>query len=361
MNHLTQANCDSEKSKSHQANEGLVSASWSRYRLLGFYFSALLVVFSVLGIWLKGINFGIDFSGGYITEFSTSQSIDESSIRNLLDDKIKGPYLLAASDNDTYWTIREPASKDDNALDQNDIPLSGSIEGSISSSTSSSVSEKEPTNSSESWLKELMSDTSLLEQGIQIIPFDSDYIGTQIGEELINQGGLAMLTALIIIMLYLSTRFEWRFALGSIIALFHDVVFVFGLFAWSQLEFNLTVLASLLAVIGYSLNDSIIVADRIRELMMYRKRSSLSLIIDRAIKSTLVRTSITSGTTLATVGAVWWLAGAPLQGFSVALFGGILVGTFSSICISSTFPELTGLDVDYYFQRSVEAESEGDF
>lgn len=206
-----------------------------------------------------------------------------------------------------------------------------------------------------------MEDTGLLEQGIQITPFDSDYIGTQIGEELVNQGGLAMLTALIIIMLYLSTRFEWRFALGSIIALFHDVVFVFGLFAWSQLEFNLTVLASLLAVIGYSLNDSIIVADRIRELMMYRQRNSLSVIIDRAIESTLVRTSITSGTTLATVGAVWWLAGSPLQGFSVALFGGILIGTFSSICISSTFPELAGLDVDHYFQRSVDAESDLDF
>jgi len=189
---------------------------------------------------------------------------------------------------------------------------------------------------------------------LAITLLDSDFIDTQIGEELVNQGGLAMLTALIIILMYLSARFEWRFACGAILALAHDLIFVLGVFAWSGVEFNLTVLASLLAIIGYSLNDSIIVADRIRELMRMNKTSGLSSIINEAVKSTLTRTLITSGTTLTTISAVWLLAGAPLQGFSIALFSGVFIGTFSSICISATFPELTGLDVDHYKNQQLE-------
>ena len=163
-----------------------------------------------------------------------------------------------------------------------------------------------------------------------------------------------MLTALIIILLYLSARFEWRFATGAILALAHAIIFVLGVFAWSGIEFNLTVVASLLAIVGYSLNDSIIIADRIRELMCSNYKHNISEVIDGAIKSTLTRTLITSGTTLSTIAAVWLLAGPPLQGFSIALFCGVFIGTFSSICISATFPEISGLTADYYHAKAEE-------
>ncbi len=297
----------------------------TRIRFIGLYLSITVIVVSLSGVFAKGLNMGIDFTGGFITEFSTSEPVSQNDMQEILGDKIQGNFILTSADKETNWMVRQPDT----------------IDG----------------NTSKSWIKELKDEASFQENAIQIEALDSDFIGTQIGKELINQGGLAMLTALIIIMLYLSARFEWRFALGAILALFHDVVAVIGIFAWTQLEFNLTVLASLLAIIGYSLNDSIIVADRIRELMRQNKDSTLSNLVNAAISSTLTRTLITSGTTLATMGSLWWLAGAPLEGFSVALFAGILLGTFSSIFISATFPELVGLDVEYYKVKKEQNES----
>lgn len=296
----------------------------TRIRFFGLYLTIALIVVSLFGVFIKGLNLGIDFTGGFITEFSTSEPVSQMDMQAILGEKIQRNFILTSADEETNWIVRQPDT----------------IDG----------------NTSKSWLRELKQEATFQESAIQIEALDSDYIGTQIGKELIDQGGLAMLTALIIIMLYLSARFEWRFALGAVLALFHDVVAVIGIFAWTQLEFNLTVLASLLAIIGYSLNDSIIVADRIRELMRQNKDSTLSNIINAAISSTLTRTLITSSTTLATIASVWWLAGVPLEGFSVALFAGILVGTFSSICISATFPELVGLDVEHYKEKKEQNE-----
>ncbi len=294
----------------------------TKARFIGLYLTMVFIVVALLGIFYKGINLGIDFTGGFITEFETSQTISQQDMQQLLDKKIDGNFILTSADKGARWFVRQP---DENANLQTD-----------------------KTNTSNTWLTELAKAEVFLTNGIIITPLDSDYIGTQLGDELIEQGGLAMLSALIVIMLYLWARFEWRFAAGAIIALFHDVLVVIGFFAWTQLEFNLTVLASLLAIIGYSLNDSIIVADRVRELMRVNHQTKLDDIINNAISSTLTRTMITSGTTLITIAAIWWLAGEPLAGFSVALFVGIVVGTLSSICISATFPELVGLDVEHY-------------
>lgn len=155
-------------------------------------------------------------------------------------------------------------------------------------------------------------------------------------------------------MLYLSLRFEWRLAAGSVIALFHDVIIVLGLFSWFGTSFDLTILASLLAIIGYSLNDSIIVGDKIREIMKRTNETNIDSIINLAIKSTIARTLITSGTTLATILAIWIFAGESLAGFSIALFSGVLIGTFSSIAISATAPQLLGLTADYYHKKEEE-------
>ncbi|WP_278381463.1 protein translocase subunit SecF [Pseudoalteromonas distincta] len=285
----------------------------TRLRFIGMLLSAILVLLSVFTLTQKGLNFGLDFTGGYLTEFTTSQSVELKELQSFIAKNHNGEFELTAQGN-SHFQLREApsASTTANSLDWQ-----------------SAVTQNDDINA-------------------QVL--SSAYIGSQVGDELFDQGCLAMFAAMIAVMIYLAVRFEWRLAVGSVVALVHDLILVLGLFSLLQIEFNLTVLASLLAIIGYSLNDSIIVGDRVRELLRVQSNNVLSpaTIINNAIKSTLTRTLITSGTTLATVASVWLLAGAPLQGFAIALFTGIVVGTFSSICIAATLPELLGLSAKNY-------------
>lgn len=305
------------------------SDSLSKFRFISLYFASALVIFSLLGLFTKGLNLGLDFTGGYLTEFSTEQTISQQKMTELLSAYLPDSFKLSSTDNGTYWSVQQADSG---------INLQG-----------------------EAWLTELSQ-----HNGLTITPQDAIYIGSQVGDELINQGGLALLASVLAILLYLSLRFEWRLAAGSVIALFHDVIIVLGIFAWFDILFDLTIVASLLAIIGYSLNDSIIIGDKVRELMKrnlgidpqlnphIKSNKNSDSIINLAIKATIVRTLITSGTTLATVLAIWIFAGESLAGFSIALFSGILVGTFSSITISATVPQLLGLSADYYQNKVAE-------
>lgn len=289
----------------------------SQIRIASAYFAAVLVFISLLGLFNHGLKLGLDFTGGYLTEFSTEQSISQHKMSELLTTYLPDSFELSSADKGTHWSVQQA---------DNDMSLKG-----------------------KAWLSEFSQ-----QSGLSITPQDSIYIGSQVGEELINQGGLALLTAMIVILLYLSLRFEWRLAAGSVIALFHDVIIVLGLFSWFGISFDLTILASLLAIIGYSLNDSIIVGDKVREIMQRGSETNIDNIINQAIKSTIARTMITSGTTLATILAIWIFAGESLSGFSIALFSGVLVGTFSSIAISATVPQLLGLTAGYYHNKEQE-------
>jgi len=294
-------------------NTFLKGEKGTRLRFIGMLLSAMLVLLSVFTLTQKGLNFGLDFTGGYLTEFTTSQSVELKELQSFIAKNHNGEFELTAQGN-SHFQLREApsASTAANSLDWQ-----------------SAVTQNDDINA-------------------QVL--SSAYIGSQVGDELFDQGCLAMFAAMIAVMIYLAVRFEWRLAVGSVVALVHDLILVLGLFSLLQIEFNLTILASLLAIIGYSLNDSIIVGDRVRELLRVQSNNVLSpaTIINNAIKSTLTRTLITSGTTLATVASVWLLAGAPLQGFAIALFTGIVVGTFSSICIAATLPELLGLSAKNY-------------
>lgn len=296
-------------------NYFLKGETGTRMRFMGLVLSAVLVLLSVVTLVQKGLNFGLDFTGGYLTEFTTSQSIELKQLKTFIAKNHNGEFELTAQGNNHFQLREAPA---------------------INQSAS---------NSSNDWQSAVTQSTD-----INATVLSSAYIGSQVGDELFEQGCLALLAAMVAVMLYLAIRFEWRLALGSVVALTHDLILVLGLFSLLQLEFNLTVLASLLAIIGYSLNDSIIVGDRVRELLRVKLNASISVssIINSAIKSTLTRTLITSGTTLATVASVWLLAGTPLQGFAIALFSGIVVGTFSSVCIAATLPELMGLSAKNY-------------
>jgi len=286
----------------------------SHFRIVSFYCAVIFVAIALSGLFSKNLALGLDFTGGYLTEFSTEKSVSQKQMNELLTSYLPEDFKLTSADEGTHWSVQQADKK-------------------------SSLKGKE-------WLANFA-----LHSELTITPQDAIYIGSQVGEELINQGGLALLTAIIVILMYLSLRFEWRLAAGAVIALFHDVLVVLGLFAWFGITFDLTILASLLAIIGYSLNDSIIVGDKIREIMKTNSEAKIDNIINQAIKSTLVRTMITSGTTLATIIAIWGFAGESLAGFSIALFTGVLVGTFSSIAISATVPQLLGLTADYYQQK----------
>jgi preprotein translocase subunit SecF len=163
----------------------------------------------------------------------------------------------------------------------------------------------------------------------------ADFVGPQLGDELLEKGGQAMLWVLVLVFVYIVLRFRWKFAAGAISALVHDVIITFGFFAWTGLEFNQSVLAAVLAVVGYSLNDTIVVYDRIRENFQQMRRGTAEAIINTSINQTLSRTIITAATTLLVLIALYLLGGETVSGFSVALIVGIVVGTYSSIYVAS--------------------------
>jgi preprotein translocase subunit SecF len=185
-----------------------------------------------------------------------------------------------------------------------------------------------------------------------------EFVGASVGDELTEQGGLAMLTALICILVYVAFRFEWRFAIGSVVALFHDVLLTLGLFSVLQLEFDLTVLAAILAVIGYSLNDTIVVSDRIRENFRKLREVLPEDVINISLTQTLSRTFITSITTLLVLAALFFKGGALIHGFATALLFGIFVGTYSSIYVASLVALGLGISREDLIPEVIEKEGE---
>ncbi|WP_228767357.1 protein translocase subunit SecF [Vibrio hibernica] len=278
--------------------------------------SILLMCVSLFFITTKGFNWGLDFTGGVVSEIQVNSKVTLSELNPLLEVGLGEKVSVVASEAPGRWIIRYSVPDD---LNRDSVSI-------------------------ESLLSPLSGDTKVLNTSI---------VGPQVGEDLANQGGLALLVSLLCIMGYLSIRFEWRLALGSLLALLHDIVFVLGFFALSQMEFNLTVLAAILAILGYSLNDSIIIADRIRDLLRLKPKESTADINNQAIAATFTRTMITSGTTLLTVSALWLLGGASLQGFSIAMFIGIIVGTWSSIAVGTSLPEVLGLKPEHYQVKSL--------
>jgi preprotein translocase subunit SecF len=266
-------------------------------RYYAIIFSALIVIASLFSITTSGLKLGIDFTGGTLVEAGYTENVDLPSIRAKLKDvgfnKSNVQYFGSANE----ILIRlEPQS--------------------ISSSKLSS-------------------------KIIMALGKDADirrveFVGPKVGEELTNDGGLAMLYALIGILIYVAFRFEYRFALGSITALVHDVIITLGVFSIFQLEFNLTVLAAILAVIGYSLNDTIVVFDRIRENFLSTRAVDSGEIINNALNQTLSRTIMTSLTTLLVLLALFFLGGEIINGFAIALLIGVGVGTYSSIYVASS-------------------------
>lgn len=298
---------------SEQINSlGFSEVCWSEIRWRGVLLSALLMCVSVLLITFKGFNLGLEFTGGitYVIQLQAAETLQamQESLSPIFEQL---PQLVPDVSYQT-WQLQFPL-------------------------------QDEQLQSVQQWLPSLQSN---LGQSVDLV--SSSMVGKQVGEQLFEQGSLALIGSAIAIMAYLSMRFEWRLALGAILALLHDVVIVLGLFVLFSIEFNLTALAALLAVIGYSLNDSIVIADRVRQNLKDKPAQATNISIDTAIRSTLFRTLVTSGTTLLTVSSIGLIAGGTLTGFAFALFSGIIVGSWSSLVIGTAIPEKLGLLPEHY-------------
>lgn len=266
------------------------------HRLHAAIFSLLLIVVSVLAIVLRGFNFGVDFTGGTVVEIAYPQTADLELIRTTLASNEHPPVEVQHFGTPKDVLIRFGPSEVVNQAE-------------LSNRIIASLREADP----------------------QLTVRRVEFVGPQVGEELRENGGLAVLYALLGILIYVAFRFEYRFALGSIIALVHDVILTLGFFSLIGLEFDLSVLAAVLAVIGYSLNDTIVIFDRIRENFLASKRPKTEQVINQAINQTLGRTVITGLTTLLVLLALLIFGGAAIQSFTVAMIAGIIFGTYSSI------------------------------
>ena len=266
-------------------------------RKYAMLFSAILLIVSITSIGFQGLKFGIDFTGGTLIELGYEKTADLEDIRSKL-----------ASANFNGANVQYFGS-------DTEVLIQLEPQAASSAKLSSSI-------------------IRMLGEDIDIRRVE--FVGPKVGEELTNDGGLAMLYALIGILIYVAFRFEYRFALGSIAALVHDVIITLGVFSLLQIEFDLTVLAALLAVIGYSLNDTIVVFDRIRENFLATRHVEPGPIVNEALNQTLSRTLMTSFTTLLVLIALFYLGGEVIHSFSGALLIGVVIGTYSSIYVASS-------------------------
>ncbi|MDA3138529.1 protein translocase subunit SecF [Vibrio metschnikovii] len=278
--------------------------------------SIALTLLALAAFAIRGLNMGLDFTGGMVTEVRVDKSLTHDQVLNVLKPELGDSTSVIQSGEEGRWVIRYPLVEE-----QQSAPEIETLLNTISS---------------------------------QIEVVSNSMVGSQVGEELIDQGGLALLICILCILGYLSFRFEWRLASGALLALLHDVILVLGFFAVTQMEFNLTVFAATLAILGYSLNDSIIISDRIRELLVAKPKAPLAEINDQAVIATFSRTMVTSGTSLMTVSALWLMGGEPLQGFAIAMFIGIISGTWSSISIGTVLPEWLHLESKHYLPIEVD-------
>jgi len=281
-------------------------------------------VIVLLSLFFRGLNLGIDFTGGTLVEVSYSSSVNTEEVRTNLRrsglDGVVVQYFGTSRD----VLIRLPADPEVDAAESSSLIISSLREPYGETLAQSSENDSQ---------RCVFQDGTTGDCTVQMRRVE--FVGPQVGGELTEKGGLAMLYALIGILAYVAWRFEWRFALGAVIALVHDVVVTVGIFSLLGLEFSLPVLAAVLAVIGYSLNDTIVVFDRIRENFRKMRKGTIVEIMNSAINQTLRRTLLTSLTTLLVVVTLILLGGEIIKGFAVALFIGILVGTYSSIFVAS--------------------------
>lgn len=294
-----------------------------RYKAMGL--SLVLVVIGILGLFINKLNFGIDFTGGVLIEVGYPEAANLDQVRTALDRSgFSGAMVQHFGSSKDVLIRMAPGSE----------------------TAGTGLSDK------------VMA--ALTTEGAKVKLRRVEFVGPQVGEQLAEDGGLAVLYALVGILIYIGFRFEFRLATASVIALMHDVIITLGVFAWFGIEFDLTVLAAVLAVIGYSINDTVVVFDRLRENFRRMRKESIEQLFDRAINETLSRTIMTSMATLLVLLVLLFFGGDVIYGFSLALVIGVIVGTYSSIYIASSVALTMGISrEDLLPTQKTQAEGDG--
>ncbi len=282
------------------------------------YLSIIVFLLSVIFIFLKGLNYGIDFKGGTLIELRTDKSVKVSSIRDALSLMELGDINVKkfGKDGDYLIKVEQKESNNNNLIAE--------IKKKLSNNLNSKVDFRRVEN-----------------------------VGPKVSSELLESSIIAISLALIAMLFYIWVRFEWQFSIGSIIALFHDVIITLGIFSILSLEINLSIIAAVLTIVGYSMNDTVVIYDRIRENLFKYTKISISDVANLSINETLSRTIITSVTTLLALGSIYIFGGEILKGFSFAMILGVVIGTYSSIFVAS--PILKFFKVSY---KTLEKEDE---
>lgn len=278
-------------------------------RKIALLFSAVLILISIGALATRGLEFGLDFTGGTLIEVSYPEAPDLGDVRGSLDAAGYENFTVQTFGTSRDIVVRLPAD----AAAEEGADISTEVLNALSTSTA----------------------------GIEMRRVE--FVGPQVGEELAEQGGLAMLYALVGILLYVSFRFQWRFAVGAVLALVHDVIVVMGMISLFRINFDLTVVAALLAVVGYSLNDTIVVYDRLRENFRVKRKGTAVELTNLSINQMLSRTLMTSLTTLLVLIALFYFGGEIIHAFAYTLIVGVVVGTYSSIFVASNAAILLGV------------------
>ncbi len=291
-------------------------------RNIALGFSLILILISIFSLYTRGLNLGIDFTGGYLIEVGYSQPVELKPVRKALAESKYSDALIQH-----FGTSKDVLVR---------------------------IAPREGVNSA-----------GISDEVLQILKNSSDdtvsmrrieFVGPQVGEELREQGGLAMLIALFCIMVYVGLRFQMKSAFSAILALIHDVIITVGVFSVIQMPFDLSVLAAILAVIGYSLNDTVVVLDRIRETFRNQRKGTAVEILNLSINGTLSRTIITSLTTLLVLIALFLLGGQVIHGFAFALIIGVFIGTYSSVYVASNSLVLMAVTKHDFLEHAKEEE-----
>ena len=293
-------------------------------RVPAVVFSVILLLISLGSLVTQGLNFGLDFTGGTLIEMGYEKPVDLDRVRGKLE---------AAGFPDAvvqhFGTSRDILVRIAPHEERSNADISTAVMNALRSAEQGEVSMRRV-----------------------------EFVGPQVGDELANDGGLAMIYALITILIYVGFRFEYRFAIGSVAALAHDVIITLGVFSLFQLDFDLTVLAAILAVIGYSLNDTIVVFDRIRENFRKMRKGTSVDVVNASLNQTLARTLMTSVTTLLVLIALFVVGGELIHGFATALIIGVVVGTYSSVYVASASALMLGISKADLMPVKVEKEGE---
>ncbi len=270
--------------------------------------SALLVVVSIVSLTINSLEFGLDFTSGTSVRLNYGGTVDLDEVNGILQNNGYEDAVVVSFGTDRDIRIILPVDETVDVQDQASqaVEVGATIAALLRSNSDAQI--------------------SLL---------GSDYVSAKVGEELAEQGGLGMLVALGIIMVYIAVRFQFKFSVGAVVALAHDLIVTLGIFSLVRMEFNLNTLAAMLAIIGYSLNDTIVVSDRIRENFRRMRRGTPIEMVNKSLNQTLSRTLITSFTTLLVLFSILIIGGESTQGFAVALIIGVIIGTYSSVYIAS--------------------------